>query len=156
MSHPNEKLIHSFYQAFQAGDAEGMAACYHPEISFSDPVFQDLRGKEAGDMWRMLLSRATGNLNIRFSDIQADDQSGRAHWEADYPFGPKKRMVHNKIQATFRFREGKIVEHHDHFSFRKWASMALGPMGKFFGWAPFVKSAVRKKSRSYLRKFQAK
>ena len=56
--HAHEALVREFYARFAARDAEGMAACYHPDIAFSDPVFPMLRGDEAGDMWRMLLSRA--------------------------------------------------------------------------------------------------
>ena len=56
--HPNAALIQQFYQAFQQLDAATMAGCYHPDIHFSDPVFPDLRGTEASDMWRMLVSRA--------------------------------------------------------------------------------------------------
>ncbi|MFY8063069.1 MAG: nuclear transport factor 2 family protein, partial [Usitatibacteraceae bacterium] len=37
--HPNEQCIRRFYAAFANRDADGMAACYHPEIAFSDPAF---------------------------------------------------------------------------------------------------------------------
>src|SRR5690606_32607993 len=58
MNHANAELINRFYQAFQRLDAEAMCACYADEVVFSDPVFQDLQGEHAGDMWRMLASRA--------------------------------------------------------------------------------------------------
>ena len=60
--HPHEALVREFYARFAARDAEGMAACYHPDVAFSDPVFPMLRGEEAGDMWRMLLARAADLL----------------------------------------------------------------------------------------------
>jgi len=50
MSHPNAALITRFYQAFQQLDAEAMARCYSGDVQFSDPVFTDLRGTDAGDM----------------------------------------------------------------------------------------------------------
>ncbi len=74
--HPNAALIQQFYQAFQPLDAERMASCYHPEVHFSDPVFSDLRGAEAADMWRMLASRAQ-DFSLSFSDVRADDQQGQ-------------------------------------------------------------------------------
>nr|MBA2321513.1 nuclear transport factor 2 family protein [Deltaproteobacteria bacterium] len=49
-------LVNKFYAAFAQRDGESMAACYHPDVHFSDPVFPDLRGRDAGDMWRMLTS----------------------------------------------------------------------------------------------------
>ncbi|MCB0705476.1 MAG: nuclear transport factor 2 family protein [Saprospiraceae bacterium] len=154
--HPNTALIQTFYEAFQKGDAETMASCYHPDVVFNDPAFRNLRGKEAGDMWRMLISRAKGNLEISFSDITADATSGSAKWEAVYPFGPKKRKVHNRIQASFRFQDGKIIEHRDQFPFWKWASMALGPIGSLLGWSPFLKSKVRAQSAKLLSQFRNK
>jgi len=36
---PNEKLINTFYSCFKQLDGNGMAACYHENICFSDPVF---------------------------------------------------------------------------------------------------------------------
>ena len=70
--HPNESLIRDFYAAFARRDAEAMAARYDPDVFFSDPVFPRLRGAEAGDMWRMLLSRAT-DLAVTLDEASADD-----------------------------------------------------------------------------------
>ena len=79
--HVNEKLIRDFYAAFAKRDASGMAACYHPDIVFSDPAFPMLRGKEATAMWAMLCSRGK-DLEIILGDVSADDAGGRAHWWA--------------------------------------------------------------------------
>ena len=58
MSQAHHALITRFYQAFQQLDAETMAQCYTEDVLFSDPVFGELRGQDARDMWRMLTSRA--------------------------------------------------------------------------------------------------
>ena len=144
--HPNEALIARFYTAFGARDAQAMAACYHPEIEFSDPVFPQLRGREAGAMWAMLCARATG-LEIAFSDVHADDASGAAHWEARYTFGPRRRPVHNAIDASFGFRDGLIARHVDRFGFWRWARQALGPAGLALGWTPFLRAKVQAEAR---------
>lgn len=52
--HPNATLLHEFYGAFAAHDADRMVACYAPDAEFSDPVFPLLRGDEVRAMWRML------------------------------------------------------------------------------------------------------
>lgn len=39
----NLKLIERFYAAFDAGDGKVLAACHAPGVSFSDPVFPDLK-----------------------------------------------------------------------------------------------------------------
>jgi ketosteroid isomerase-like protein len=150
--HPNADLITKFYTAFQARDAESMNACYHPEIVFSDPAFGILTGKEATSMWRMLCERGK-DLDIEFGDVHADDERGSAHWEAWYTFSKSKRRVYNKIDASFAFQEGKIIRHTDRFNLWRWSSQALGPLGTFLGWTPFVQAAIRREARRGLKHF---
>lgn len=154
-SHPNAQLLETFYTAFQRRDAEAMVACYAPEIWFSDPVFRDLRGPRAGAMWRMLAERAS-SLEITFSGISADDRTGRAHWEARYLFSATGRNVHNIIDATFEFRDGKITRHADVFDLWRWSSQALGMKGKLLGWSPLVKNAIHKTATKGLEAYEAK
>ena len=99
----NSTLLSTFYTAFQQRDYASMIACYHPDIHFFDPVFTNLQGKRAGAMWHMLCERGT-DLQATFSDIQADDKKGQAHWEATYSFGKNGRLIHNIIDATFTFQ----------------------------------------------------
>ena len=129
-----------------------MIACYHPQAAFSDPAFGRLEGNRLFAMWRMLCSRAT-DLQIRASEIHADDLAGSAKWQATYSFGAQKRPVHNVIEAKFVFREGKIVKHDDDFSMWKWSGMALGAPGKALGWLPPFQVYLRKRFRSQLDNF---
>ncbi|MBA2239972.1 MAG: nuclear transport factor 2 family protein, partial [Solirubrobacterales bacterium] len=145
MTDVNLLTIKRFYAAFDAGDGEAMAACYGPDVRFSDPVFGDLRGDRAGAMWRMLTS-GPGELRIELLEHEADDSQGSAHWRAHYTFTETGRPVVNDIQASFRFERGLIVEHRDRFSFHAWARQALGPVGLLLGWTPVVRSAVRRRA----------
>ena len=153
--HPNAALIERFYKAFQAKDAEAMAACYAPDVRFSDPVFTDLRGPLAGDMWRMLCERGK-DLTLEFSGVRADDAEGAAHWEARYTFSQTGNKVLNIIDARFKFRDGLIVEHVDTFDLYRWMSQALGFMGVALGWLPPVQNGLRKKARQGLDLWRAK
>lgn len=153
--HENAKTIQSFYEAFQRKDAEAMAACYHPDVHFSDAVFTDLRGAEAGDMWRMLCGRAK-DLEVEFSGVEADDKTGKAHWDARYTFAATGRKVLNRIDARFVFEGGKILRHHDEFDLYAWMRQAMGPMGLLLGWTPILQGQVRKKAKQGLKDFQAK
>jgi len=153
--HPNEALIERFYRAFQARDAAGMGACYHPEVVFSDPVFPELRGRAAGAMWTMLCGRAK-DLDLVFGDVHADDARGRAHWEARYTFSPTGRRVYNEIDAIFDFRDGLIARHVDRFDFWRWARQALGPTGWLLGWTPIMRDKVRSEARRGLDAFLQK
>ena len=153
--HPNAALIQQFYQAFQQLDAERMASCYHPEVHFSDPVFSDLRGAEAADMWRMLASRAQA-FSLSFSDVRADDQQGQANWVANYTFSQTGCTVVNKIHARFEFRDGKIIRHIDTFDLWRWAHQALGLKGLLLGWTPLVRNTIRRQAAKGLAQFRAR
>ncbi len=146
-------LIEKFYTAFQEGDANGMNECYHDKVTFQDPVFGELDAGQVKAMWAMLIERAKGDLAIHYDSVMADETNGYCHWEAHYAFSKTKRPVHNSIKAVFRFEDGKIIEHHDHFSFWNWASMALGPSGMLLGWTPWMHTRVRKTSLGLLQRY---
>jgi len=136
--HPNEQLIRKFYSSFQSLDANGMIECYHREVVFSDPVFGRLDGQQATAMWRMLCSRAR-DFTLTYNSVQANSETGAAHWEARYTFSKTGRPVHNVIDAAFEFREGLIVQHIDSFNLWKWAQMALGPLDFYLDGRQFCK-----------------
>ncbi|CAD6518003.1 nuclear transport factor 2 family protein [Paraburkholderia metrosideri] len=146
MSHPNTELIERFYTAFQRRDAQTMVACYADDVVFSDPAFGELRGDEARDMWRLLVERAQ-DFSLTFDSVEADDQTGRAHWVASYLFSQTGRSVINRIDARFVFRDGLIVEHRDSFSLYQWLRQAMGIRGALLGWSPLVHRAIRAQAR---------
>ena len=151
----NEDTLKRFYGAFQKRDAAAMAACYAPDVRFSDPVFTDLRGADAGAMWKMLCERGK-DLKIEFRDVRADATSGSAHWEAWYTFSASGRKVHNIIDATFEFRDGKIVKHTDRFDLHRWAGLALGLPGKLLGWSPLLQNKIRAMAQKGLDDYTAR
>lgn len=151
----NEETIRRFYTAFQKRDAAGMVACYAPDVQFSDPVFTDLRGTQAGSMWTMLCERGK-DLKIEFRDVRADAATGAAHWEAWYTFSTTGRKVHNIIDASFEFRDGKIVKHTDRFDLHRWSGLALGLPGKLLGWTPLLQNKIRAMAKKGLEDYVAK
>lgn len=151
-----KSVIQAFYTAFQQKNIDEMLKHYHDDIQFEDPAFGPLKGKDAKDMWSMLLARGGEELSIEFGDIREENDWAFAKWIAKYPFGPKKRKVVNHISAKMKIVDGKIVEHKDEFDIWKWSSMALGPIGTFLGFMPMVKNSIRKRSLGFLRKYQAK
>lgn len=150
--HPHAQLIERFYAAFARRDWAGMAACYHPEVHFSDEVF-DLHGADAGAMWRMLVTNGR-DLSVDASGIEADDRCGRAHWVARYTFSATGRRVLNRIDARFEFRDALIVRHVDRFDFWAWARQALGLPGLLLGWSSFLKGKVRARAAKSLEAFR--
>lgn len=155
----NAETIARFYAAFAALDGAAMAACYANDVRFEDPVFQ-LKGKdEVMSMWAMLgAATRAGSMDVwklQWRDVQADSDSGRAHWEAHYRFSATGRLVHNRIDADFRFRDGLIVGHVDHFDFWGWARQALGAPGLLLGWTPMLHNKVRAQAATKLALFRA-
>lgn len=157
-SHPNAVLLERFYGAFAALDAATMGSCYAADAQFEDEVFS-LRGRdEIAAMWDMLCTatRDTGRdaWSLHFSDIAADDQAGRAHWEAHYRFSATGRRVHNIIEARFQFRDGLIVGHRDRFDFHAWARQALGLTGWLLGGTQALRRKVAARAAANLSAFR--
>jgi hypothetical protein len=147
-----EKLIGQFYASFSQLNYKGMQQCYRDDIIFYDPVFQQLKRKKAMAMWHMLCASSKG-VSITVSDISANNELGSCKWEAKYNFSATGMTVHNKIKARFKFKDGKIIQHTDHFNLWKWSSMALGIPGLLLGWSPIIKNKVRRTASRNLEKF---
>lgn len=149
-----KEVIKTFYKGFSELDADTMISCYHEDIVFEDPAFGKLKGDRAKGMWKMLCKNAK-NFSLEFSQINTDDQKGSAHWEAKYTFSKTGRSVHNKIDAQFEFKDGKIIKHTDYFSLHRWASQAIGWKGKLLGGTGFFKKKINQQTNRMLDKFMS-
>lgn len=149
-----ENLINHFYKSFNQRDYQSMAECYHNDLLFNDPVFQNLDFKKSCAMWHMLSERGK-DLRIETSNVKINGENGQCRWDAWYSFSANGNKVHNIITAVFEFRDGKIVKHNDHFDFWRWSRQALGFPGLLLGWTPLLQNKVRKKAMDGLDKFIA-
>ena len=150
----NETLIQHFYKSFQGKDYRAMQSCYHEEVVFSDPVFPNLNGKQVKAMWHLLIA-AGKDLKLEFSRVEEKKIGVHAHWEAWYTFSATGKKVHNVIDATFVFKDGKIIRHTDHFNFWRWSRMALGVTGWLLGWSTLLKKKISTRAKQNLEKFIA-
>ena len=148
-----KELIHRFYTALNDRDADTMISCYHDDVVFEDPGFGKLPGDRAKKMWQMLCKNGK-DLKVEFSQVEADENKGKAHWEAWYTFSKTGRPVHNKIDAEFAFKDGKISKHTDHFDLRRWSSQALGWKGMLLGGTGFFKKKLQQQTNRMLDKFE--
>lgn len=150
----NHQIIEQFYESFAAIDAEGMAALYHDEIIFRDPAFGTLNGERAKTMWKMLLgSQTKASFHVAHNNVRVANNMGHVNWIADYTFSKTGRKVRNEVKATFKFKDGLIIEHSDDFDLHKWASQALGFKGRLIGWSSFFKSKLQKQTNGMLDRF---
>lgn len=150
---PHNNLIQSFYQSFSDKNVSGMIQCYHENIFFHDPAFGTLQGEDVKSMWKMLLERGKENLSIEFDNIREDEKGGEATWCARYTYGPKKRNVINKVNASFEFKEGKIIRHTDYFDLWRWSRQALGLSGWLLGWSSFMKMKIQQRTNTLLKQY---
>ena len=153
----HKQHIESFYTAFQQLDAEAMCKHYHPNAIFSDPAFGSLNRDQLCGMWSMLCENQKGkNFKLSFEVNESSEGFITAKWQAWYTFSKTGRKVHNQIQATFKFQDGLILEHHDVFNLHKWASQALGLSGMLLGWTPFFKRKLQGQTHGMLKRYPAK
>jgi ketosteroid isomerase-like protein len=150
-----EEIITKFYTAFSNRDYTAMQNCYHPDATFSDAAFQNLNSKEVKAMWQMLISSST-DIKVIFSEVKGKADHGSCRWDAYYSFTQTNRKVHNIVYAQFKFKDGLIIEHRDHFDFWRWSRMALGTSGLLLGWSPMLKNKVQQSARAKLEKFMSR
>ncbi|WP_407557139.1 nuclear transport factor 2 family protein [Winogradskyella sp. 4-2091] len=147
-------LILEFYTALNNCDGNKMVKCYHDDVVFEDPAFGILKGNRAKSMWLMLCESQNGNgFKVEHSNIITNEKTGSAHWEAHYTFSKTGRKVHNKIDATFEFKDGLIIKHTDVFDIHNWAKQAIGFKGFLFGDMSFFKNKLQIQTNSLLDKF---
>jgi hypothetical protein len=103
-----------------------------------------------------MLLRRSKDLAVSHSDVVGDGDTGSAHWEAHYTFTGTGRKVHNIIDAKFRFRDARIIEHVDTFDFWRWSRQALGLSGVLLGWSPLMQNKARKTAAAGLAAFRSK
>ena len=156
--HPNAALVARFYAAFAELHPASMAACYTADAHFQDEVFNLHGREEIGAMWKMLCqatrTKGAAQWRLAASDIVADEQAGRAHWEAWYRYSASGRDVHNVIDARFEFRDGLIAAHRDRFDLWTWSRQALGTTGLLLGWTPLLRYRVRAQAAAKLARFR--
>ncbi|GAA0871920.1 nuclear transport factor 2 family protein [Gangjinia marincola] len=154
MSAPDQ-IIAQFYRAFKALDGDAMAACYHDEITFTDPAFGTLQGDEAKNMWRMLCQSQLGkDFTVTYRDIQQTYEAGSAVWETHYLFSKTGRKVHNIVNANFELKDGLIYTHTDKFDLHRWATQTMGIKGYLLGWTSFFKRKLQQQTNAMLTAFE--
>ncbi|NNE31005.1 MAG: nuclear transport factor 2 family protein [Winogradskyella sp.] len=149
-----KELIKRFYNAFDQLDANTMVACYHKDVVFEDPAFGVLEGDRARAMWQMLCeNQKDKDFKVNVYNIKVSDTEGTAQWEAFYIFSKTGKKIHNKINATFEFKDGLIIKHTDKFSLHKWATQAFGVTGFIMGKTHFFKSKLNHQTNHLVDKY---
>jgi hypothetical protein len=149
----NGRKIIDLYDALKRRDGPAMGALYHAEATFRDPIFGQLSRADVVSMWHMLCERGK-DLELDLVRSGVDGDRGFAEWEAYYTFAKTGNKIHNKVRSEFVFRGGLIYQQTDSFDLWAWLRMALGTSGRLLGWAPPLRSAVRKEAMRNLQTFR--
>lgn len=148
-----KNIIEKFYTAFTQKDWQTMQSCYHNEVTFEDPAFGQLHGGEAKKMWKMLCEQGK-DLKIEFSNVEVNEKTGNAHWEAWYTFSLTGKKIHNVIDAEFELKDGLIISHKDSFNLHRWAKQAFGFKGWLLGGTNFFRKKFQRQARKSLAKYK--
>ncbi|MCF6348597.1 MAG: nuclear transport factor 2 family protein [Flavobacteriaceae bacterium] len=147
------EVLQNYYNAFQNLELDKMSNYYHADIEFYDHAFGTLNKNELEAMWSMLFNKAFKDLTLEISDIKIVDKKGFAHVECCYIYSLTNRKVHNIIDTTIDFKEGKIIKQVDIFSLKRWAAQSLGWKQSFFAGTTFFKKRLQKQTRTALDKY---
>lgn len=150
---PSEKTIHQLYTSIADGTISEIEDCYAPNVKFHDPIFGTLKGPEVPKMWKMLIKKSKGNLVIKYTIIKSGSHKGSAQWTATYTFGKNKRLIENKIQSEFHFKDGLIIKQNDNFDIWTWAKQAFGFSGFLLGWTGYMQNKIHQKAKSSLKDY---
>lgn len=96
------------------------------------------------------------DFKVITSNIEYTHEAGKARWEAYYTFSKTGRKVHNVINATFKFKDCKIINHVDRFSLYRWSRQAMGIKGLMFGWTGGFKRKLNAQTKILLSEFEKK
>ena len=124
-------LLARFFGALAARDTARLANCYHPLVTYSSPVFPDLRGVLPVAMWRLALERAT-DLRVDWDVAFADPRKAQVKWTGRWLDGTSERRL--AVASTLSIWDGRIVRHVDEFRFPAFAAQAVGLPGRLLGW----------------------
>lgn len=150
----SDKTIHQLYTSIANRAISNIKTCYAPTARFNDPVFDTLVGNEIPKMWRMLIEKSKGNLEIEYTIIKSNEHKSSVEWIATYTFGKNKRKIRNVIQSEFYFKDGLIIKQNDDFNIWTWSKQAFGFSGFLFGWTGYMQNKIQEKANLALKNYK--
>ncbi len=121
-----------------------MSKCLHPQVSYSDPLFTDLRGVRVGLRWQWLLHHAT-DFKLQHQIIFWDERKAQVKSDISYTW-LEDRPVHHQVLSTLTVWDDLIVRQVDEYPFWPYARQAYGVAGRLLGGIPWVQSVVQRRA----------
>jgi hypothetical protein len=136
-------VVERFFLAYSKADPVLMSACLHPQISYSDPLFPDLRGVRVGLRWHWQLRHAT-DFKLQKQIIFLDER--KAQLKLDIAYLWHRRAVHHQVLSTLTIWDDMIVRHVDEYPYWQYAKQAQGLAGYVFGGFGWAQSVVQRRA----------
>lgn len=143
-------VVDRFFEALRRADDAVINACYHPQISYSDPLFEDLRGARVALRWRLLLREAQ-SFSLEHELVFADERKVQVQWTVDYALKGKK--IRLPILSTLAIWDNLIVRQVDEYEFWQYSRQAQGFAGLLLGGIEPFQQLVKRRARSDLERF---
>ncbi len=149
---PPDVVVRRFFDAWSRRDTAALTAALHPQVSFSDPLFTDVRGVRVALMWTNRLSESE-DLMVAHEILFADERKAQVRWQAQYILGARK-VAHEGL-STLSLWDNLIVRQVDEYDFLLWARQAYGPIGWLLGATEGYQAACQRRARKDLERFAA-
>lgn len=150
MTGSTSTVVDRFFEALRRADVSVIDNCYHPQISYSDPLFEDLRGTRVALRWRMLLTQAT-SFSLEHSLVFADERKAQVQWTANYLLNG--RSVRIPMLSTLAIWDDLIVRQVDEYDLWKYCRQTHGLTGTLLGGLQFFQKIIKRRARNELERF---
>jgi hypothetical protein len=136
-------VVERFFSAYANADPVAMSACLHPQISYSDPLFPDLRGVRVGLRWHWQLRHAT-EFKLQKQIMFMDER--KAQLKLDVAYLWHGRAVHHEVLSTLTIWDDLIVRQIDEYPYWPYAKQAYGVAGHLLGGLGWAQSVVQRRA----------
>ncbi|PRP78981.1 hypothetical protein PROFUN_11446 [Planoprotostelium fungivorum] len=158
------QLLEQFFTAFAAGKHHEMVALTdETQVELSDPIYECLKGPEVAGLWRYWSTRPGFHLTCDDVSVEEHDITVRKNplfggynrrkdttaqvttklvgvAIFDLSYLEKDKKLSNHIEASFEFKDGKIISIAHKFDPWTWASQTQGLSGSILGWTGTVQA----------------
>jgi SnoaL-like domain len=129
---PAVQAVEALLRAIEQQDREALQTCYHESVSYSTPLFPDLRKEMVLDAWDLIYD-GMESFAIEHEFIFADERKAQLAWRCTYQ--RNQRHVVFPGMSTFSLWDDKIVRQVDEWAFASWARRQFGVKAWLFSWS---------------------
>ncbi len=124
--------VQSLLDALMSLNRERVRSCYHEAITYSSPLFPDLRREMVMDAWDLVFD-GMESLSLEHQFNFADERKAQIAWRCTYLRGDRRVVLPGL--STLSLWDDKIVRQVDEWEFPAWSRRQLGVKAWPFSWS---------------------